>query len=168
VLAARISGADDYRRAARDLRRIRDRDLAREIRGGVKAAVDEEFPGLVRASAAAHVPSGYVNELVPSLRVTTKTILATSRGVGVQIRVWARGDGGSQRDVRSLNRGKLKKPVYGRSHRNKLGETVLHPWVAQYIPAGMVDRPLETLRPRIVRSVDGRLSRIADRFNNGG
>lgn len=166
MLSGGISGADQLRRAARDLRRIHNRDIEREARGAVKGVVDEQLPGLIKASAAAHVPSGYAHELVPALRVKTTTTLAASRGVGVTVTIYASGQG-EHRDVEALNRGILKHPVFGRTRLSR-GELVASPWVTQRIPSGFADKTITAVRPKIVRGVDGALSRIADRFNSGG
>lgn len=156
MFSARIRGADAARKAARDLRRIHDRTLTREIRSAVKGTVDDKLPPLLRASALAHTPARYGKVLSPAMRVKTTTKLATTRGVGVQVTIWAQGKT-EHRDVESINAGRLRHPLFGMRKR----------WYTTTVPRGFVDRPITALRRVLVRDVDQALSRVADKFNVG-
>lgn len=128
--------------------------------------MESVLPPLVRASAAAHVPSGYAPVISRAIKVSTTTKLAASRGVGVTVRVYAVGRGVEHRDVKALNLGNLRHPVFGRQRLTRHGPKA-NAWVLQRITPGMVDRPVAAMRPELVSKVDDALSRIADKFNAG-
>lgn len=169
VVSAGTSGTplgDQLRKAARDARRAHERGITRQVRGAVTSTVEQHLPGMLAASAAAHVPSGYRAALAP-LRVRTTTTLAAVRGVGVRVTVWSDGQT-AHRDVAARNAGSLRKPVFGRHRRLKDGTVMTNPWVEQRIPPGMVDRPTIAVRPTLVRRIDGAIADVAAGWNRGG
>lgn len=173
AVSLEVRGADELRKAARQLRRIATTHMTREIRGAVKSTVDQLLPPLLKASALAHLPSGYAPLMAADLRVTTRTRLGAN--IGVTARIFARGEA-ELRDAARIDKGALRHPVFGRSRtvRAAEGESSTgfrrrpNPWVTQRVTPGFVDRPAAALRAPLVARIDTSLSRLADRFNSGG
>lgn len=72
------------------------------------------------------------------------------RGGTVGLRIEAR----SKRDVRGMNRGRLRHPVYG--HRDR--------WVTQSIPPRWFDEPLEQGAPQVRAELLAGLNRLAGKI----
>lgn len=161
-----MTGADGLRKAARDLRRLQRTVITREVRGALKSTVDDRLPPLLRASAVAHMPSGYGKVLAGSMRVKTTVKLSTGNPA-VTVTIWGDGFGPEHRDVTTIDRGVLRHPVFGRTRRTTLG-SVVSPWSVTRVVPGFADRAVQAIRAPLVSAVDKQLSRVADRFNAGG
>jgi hypothetical protein len=150
-----ISGADQARAAARDLRRIAARDLEREFKRATADAV-KPLPDMVRTAASGVLPHRYDAVLSPKIRMRVSTSTAVRSAAGVKVTIYASGKV-EHRDVAALNRGTLRHPLFGRRKW----------WYAQRVSPGMVDRPVEELRGQVIADIDKAADEIAARFNEG-
>lgn len=161
----RITGAGDLATLQKALRQIGDKGLGRQLSRGLSKATDA-LPPAIRAEAGTVMPSGYAPVLSRSLRFR-RGVKAGRTTAEITYRVY--GDGQKERrDVRTLNRGTLRHPVYGRSRRlkrgPKAGTIIRNPWAAQKVRSGFVDKPVDRLAPEIRRQMDAVVTDIANQI----
>lgn len=166
MITARITGATELRAAARALRKIDRTTITREVRGAMKSTVDTALPPLLRASSVAHLPSGYGKIMAGAVKVKSAAKLGTNNP-RVTLTIFAPGFGGEHRDVYTIDRGRLRHPVFARVRRTALGP-VPSPWATTQVVPGFADRAVRAVRAPLVSAADAQLSRIAARFNAGG
>lgn len=149
----------------RQLRQLDDKALSRQMSRGLQRAAKPVKPA-VQKEAVALLPSGYGPLMSRSVRVRTQA--RERRGsASVTIRVYADGEG-EQRDVRRINAGTLRHPVFGRSRTiRRTGTRVANPWVAQTVRKGFVDRPVDRLVPDVAREMNAVVDWVADQITKG-
>ena len=152
-MEVRITGGRDLYTVSRALKQIGDKGLGKQMSKALTDASRELRPA-IKASAAALMPhsGGYAATLSKSLRFrqTVQTSRTTAR---VVFRVYAEGRK-ERRDVPSLNRGRLRKPLYG--NRNH--------WYTQRVRPGFVDRPVDRAAPDIARRMQAVVDYVADQI----
>lgn len=130
-----IRGAAELRAAARDLREA-ERELKARMDRSLRT-IGKRFEREIRG-AAKRLPSGYAPVMAGDVRVSTSL-----RNGGMSLRVWAPGKG-DQRDVRAIDEGRLRHPVFG--HRTR--------WVAQRVRPGFVEEPRVALAEHIQQDIE--------------
>lgn len=154
-MQVRVAGGRDLTGVRRDLRRLGDRDLSRQMSRALGRAAKPVKPA-VQKSAADLLPSGYGPLMSKSVRLRTTT--RESRGAAsLVITVFAAGKQ-EHRDVVRVNKGMLRHPVYGRRRK---------PWVNQKVRRGFVDRPVDRLGPDMRREMQAVVDWIADQITRG-
>jgi hypothetical protein len=144
----RVVGAESLGALARDLKAAGEKDLRRELLRGIRKA-GEPLKAEARQAALDELPKrNGLAELVADSRWSLQT--RTGRNPTVRIR----GTGlinkhGQEIDLRSLNRGRLRHPLFG-----KRGQ-----WYDQAVPVGWFDRAMERaadngVRKEIVNVID--------------
>jgi hypothetical protein len=138
---------------SRALRKIGDKGLGKQMSKALTDASRELRPA-IKASAARLMPhsGGYAAVLSKSLRFR-QTVQATRTTARVVFKVHADGRR-ARRDVPSLNRGRLRKPLYG--NRNY--------WYSQKVRPGFVDRPVDRAAPDIARRMNAVVDWVADQI----
>lgn len=142
----RVSGADELERIARKLKETGNKDLRKELhRGLARAAKPMRAAG--RRAALDELPArGGLAKKIAASRYSTKT---RSTGKKVGVRVTAKGPknaGGGEIDIRSLNRGRLRHPVYARGDDRKKWT-----WVDQAVPPGWWEDAMQIAADEVVR-----------------
>lgn len=117
-------------------------EMRKEIAKGTREALaplKQEIP-----AAALRLPGGYGPLMSRAVKVATR--VTAGRDVKATVHVTAKGKR-EERDVRRVNRGQLRHPLYGnRKH-----------WYATTVRRGFVDDPVEDARKRVIRkSIDAR------------
>jgi hypothetical protein len=130
-----IHGAAELRAAARDLRQA-ERELKQRMDRNLRK-IGKRFEKDIR-TAAKRLPSGYAPVMAADVRVSTSL-----RNNGISLRVYAPGKG-DQRDVRAIDEGRLRHPVFG--HRTR--------WVAQRVRPGFVEEPRQQLADHIQDDIE--------------
>ncbi|MFG1776613.1 hypothetical protein ACGFIG_09310 [Micromonospora sp. NPDC049048] len=167
-MSVQVHGAERFHLVARRLQGAADRkDLVRELRKGILDAVPE-LKEAVRQDAPAYLPDRYAAELVPSLRMTTSTSTGGSQ-VTVKITVTAKGAKGNSRQVATLEAGRLKHPVFGRTrplkrHAKHRATSRLNPWVTQAVTPGFVTKPMLAGRPEVRREIEAAVDRVLNKI----
>lgn len=167
-MSVEVVGADRFRVVSRRLRTAADRkDLTRELRKAILDAVPE-LKDAVRADAAAYLPDTYAAELVPALRMTTSSNLSGDQ-VTVRISVTAKGVKGHDRQVGTLEAGRLRHPVFGRTRALKRhwvhkATSQLNPWATQTVKPGFVTKPMLAARPAVRREIEQAVDRVLDKI----
>jgi hypothetical protein len=129
-----LRGSADLRLAAAQLK-LADKRITEHIDRRIRA-IGTRFGADVRDGIPRYMPGGYAPTLARTLQVST-SIRRRGRGVGIKLRVWAKGKT-DERDVRALNAGALRHPLFGR--RSK--------WYVTSTKPGFVDDPRRALADR--------------------
>lgn len=158
-----VTGGDDLAHLGRRLREAGDKDLMRELRKGLEAAM-RPLGDLIAEGSPAYMPSGYEVTLMEALvsRTSTKT---AGRTATVELVTYAQGKRGRRRQIRALNNpGRLRHPVYGRYRRIKRGWLIKNPWAAQNIRGGFFDDPVDANKENIREEARAAVRRVADKI----
>lgn len=142
-LEVRIRGAANLRRVADQIRTEGRKPLAREMANAISKAIEPVKLSIAR-EADEVMPSrgGYQSTFSRSLgfRQSRRT---SGNSATVILLVYASG-AKERRDINALNRGSLRHPVYGRSHKIKRGVRTgtirPNPWTVTRIRPGFFDR----------------------------
>lgn len=137
-MEVRVDGAAQLRAVAKAIKATGDKGLGREMSAGLRAAT-RPVQTAILAEADRVLPKrgGYRDTFTASVRFRN-SVRAQARQASVRLVTF--GEGTSQRrDIRGLNKGDLRHPVYGRS-RNTRGGRVPNPWTVTKIRAGFWDR----------------------------
>lgn len=153
-MSVRVQGGTQLHTLRQTLREVGDRGLGTQLSRGLRRA-SQKFQPEVRAEVPKAMPSGYAPTLARSLRFRTQ--IQESRSTArVLIRVYADGRK-ERRDVPTLNRGRLRHPVFGRRGN----------WVDQRVRRGFVDRPVDRLGPEVAREMQTVVDWVADQIRRG-
>ncbi len=136
-------------RLAKEARRFQ-----RRVSQATKDAVESSYRPVLVGMTPTFVPNGYAAVLAPSLRVATTVSFASGR---VTARVSAPTGGKFGRDVRQLEAGSLRHPLFGNRGW----------WYRQRVRRGFASVPLRAIRPHIVARIDHELAQIARDVERG-
>jgi hypothetical protein len=146
-VAVEVEGADKLRVVARALKDLGDKELRREFYAGMNRAV-KPLTASVKQRLPERLPARYAALLRADLRVTTRR-----RTGGRNPAVFLLGKA-KNRDIRSLNRGRLRHPLYGdREH-----------WYDQPVQKGWWDQVLEDGAPMVRKEMVRVLDEVADQI----
>jgi hypothetical protein len=134
LISTTVTGGAELRYVAGRLRKAAARDLTRELRAGQRAAF-RPLEREIKVSAAARLPGAYG----PLMAKAVKVSLRRGGGAVYVARVYARGKA-ELRDVRAVNGGTLRHPLFGDRNR----------WYATRVRPGFVDRPVDHLMDRVL------------------
>jgi hypothetical protein len=148
-LQVQVTGGRDLAAVSRRLREVGNKGLGRQMAKQLREASDELRPA-VTESAQRLMPrrGGYAELLSTSLRYR-QSVQHARTTARVLFRIHADGRR-ERRDVPSINRGQLRKPLFGDRDR----------WFDQRVKVGFVDRPVDQLQPDIAR----RMQSVVDDF----
>lgn len=136
----RVEGGATLRRVAARMRAEGRKDLTREMGEALSKATDP-IRESIRASASEVMPreGGYQAAFDKSLRFKRTT---RDGGTESSLILYTYADGTSERrDIRALDKGNLRHPVWGRSRPGpRKGERVANPWAVTSIRAGFFKR----------------------------
>jgi hypothetical protein len=140
VVSANLTGtsAAELRYLAGKFRKAATRDLTRVLKRAQRDAV-KPLEKEIKAEAEATLPKRGGYNLAMSRAVKVSATGGTP-GKKLVVRIYARGKT-EERDVRSVNAGRLRHPLFGRrSH-----------WHLTTVRAGFVDRPVDKLADEVLR-----------------
>lgn len=141
-LEVTVTGQAELRRVAGQIRAAGDKGLGREMGEAlrraarpVQASIRTEYAGLPRRG-------GYAAAFSRSLRFRT-SLRARRRDAAFRLTTYADGTK-DKRDIRRLEAGELRHPVYGRSRRirrgRRAGTARLNPWAVTRVKGGYHER----------------------------
>lgn len=145
----RMTGTADLYSLRRALKQVGGTGLSRQMNNAFKVAL-KPLEAEIRGEATHLMPSGYGAILSRSLtfRLASRT---AKQSTSMKLRVF--GDGKRERrDVPSLNRGRLRHPVFGRRRQA---------WVNQRVRPGFIDKPVDRLVPSIQREMNAVIDEVA-------
>lgn len=154
---ASVKGADQLEALGRRLKAAGGNNLRKELLRGIRAS-NKGTIAKIRASARTELPhSGGLAELVSRSRIGTRTRL-TGTGAGVTIT----GTGKNVRNLRGLNEGRLRHPVFARAENRKHWA-----WVSQAVRPHWFDQPVTDDLPHIRKSIEQVMADVARRIEMG-
>lgn len=149
LLSVAVGGSRQLNEAATQLRDAGRSDLLRELRQELRKP-PKQLNEAVLKGIPKYMPSGYQRTLATSLVFKTSVrTKASSAGVSVSM--------SSRRDLRALERGRLRHPVFGR---------VDDSWVNQSIPEGFFSKPASTVFARIQADVIEVIDRVLSKVGS--
>ncbi|MEU7904108.1 hypothetical protein [Actinoplanes sp. NPDC049118] len=169
-LTASITGRAELRRLAAQIKAVGDKGMAREMSAALRKA-GKPVAESVRREAIAAMPArgGYRAEITRSLkfRVAQRT---GARTASLTLTTYADGTK-ERRDIRALDDGRLRHPVYGRSRRIKRGPRAgtaqPNPWSMTRIRAGFHRRGTDGAADEAAREIGKVLDDFASRLLKG-
>lgn len=160
----KVTGASDLYRFATALNDAGKTGLKRELdrasRDAGKVLVDE-----VEGSLNDYIPQQFERRWDQAFQAKTEVRLVASRRITVVF--WATGKR-QRRDIKAINAGNLRHPVYSRMRRLKDGTLKPNPWVLQRIRPGLVDEPVKAAAPRAIKKLDDAVKRVAAKIEKAG
>lgn len=167
MLNARVEGAWKLYKVAADIRKAGDMDMKRELYRGLNRAT-KPLKEAVKMAVPTHMPSGYAPLVSRSIRVRT-SIRASKAKTAITIRATAKG-AREKRDLRALDRGLLRHPVFGRTRLVRKGKSLVpepNPWAAQGIRPGFFTETLQDNADVVRTELVGAIDRVADQLERG-
>jgi hypothetical protein len=141
----RIEGAAKFGTLAKALKQAGDKELRKELYAGINRAV-KPLSESVKVETKNYLPRRYAFELAKSLKVKARR--RAGRDPSVRLVGQAKTPRGKERDLRSLNRGRLRHPLYGNRGY----------WYNQEVPPNWWDDPLlegvEPVREELVNVLE--------------
>lgn len=142
-LEVRVSGAASLHRLAAKMRAEGRKDLLQEMTSALVKATDP-LKVRIREEASAVMPAGggYKAVFDKSLGFRVQRRGASAEA-DVTLTTYGRGKG-ERRDLKALNRGNLRHPVFGRSRPGaRKGERIANPWAVTSIRSKFWDRGVQ-------------------------
>lgn len=155
-----VAGGESFARAAAAFREAGNKGMLRQLTKAADRAADH-IEREVRDSTDRYMPRGYERTFAQALRVRRQK---RTQGHGARVTLMFAGAGrGEPRDVRRMEEGELRHPVFGRRRRLKnpggykqsgrhadrvSGGQYRNPWVAQRIRPGFVSEPGNRAAPK--------------------
>jgi hypothetical protein len=149
VIQTQVTGAVELRYVARLVQRQRVAGLKKELAAAQRKAFAPLLPAI--KLEAATLPSGYAPIMARAVKVSVRT-----RALETVAVVYARGRT-KERDVATVDRGRLRHPLYGNRGR----------WFTTHVRPGFVDRPARKLGERIATDSLDALERVAQEIARG-
>lgn len=142
MVSLRVEGADKLSKLAKDLKRVGDKELSKELYSALNRAT-KPMRAEAKKNAEARFPkTGGLNKRVAKARLSTRRRAGRNPGVKIVAK------GMDQLDL--MDKGQVRHPVYGKRDR----------WVLQPIPdaKGWFTEPMEdgaeTVREEILATID--------------
>ncbi|WP_020525832.1 hypothetical protein [Catelliglobosispora koreensis] len=156
-LAVGIRGERGLFDMAKALREAGEKDLAAELSRGIrKAATSVERE--VRRSTDTYMPKGFEKTFASSLRSKVQVRLSRDRRISIEFIGLGKA---RERDLASMERGRLRHPVYGRYRRLSDGTRMTNPWVTQQIRPGWASEPARRAAPKAAKDIGDAMGKVA-------
>ena len=162
-MAVVVTGYNELSRLGFRLREAKATTLTKELREGLRRPL-KPLADQIRAGAPDHTPKGYEVTFARSLKFHTKINLVGTTA-GVDFSVTATGKSYS-RQIREINRGRLKHPVYGRRRLTRKG-WINNPWVWQAVEPGFWDNPVRANFNAMRASMREAMRAVAEQITKG-
>ena len=161
-LDVQILGAAELRRLAAQVRETGDKGLGREM-GKALAQAAKPVERSVRSEyAALPARGGYSALFSKSLRFRT-SVRGQTRQSSFRLLTFA--DGTHQRrDINTIEGGKIRHPVYGRSRRGKAGRRIGNPWAVTVVKGGYFRRGTDSAADQAEREMVDVLAEFSARL----
>jgi len=155
-----VSGDATCRAFAAACEKAAGPDFGKHMNHGLMQAGEDIGQAVVTASPI-YMPSGYEGVFLSRVRAKSELIRAPGRGVTVTVYA---GSTKGRRDVRRLEEGQLRHPVYGRYRRLKNGALYKNPWRVTRIRTGFFSEPVHFAAPRAFKRLDVALGNVLEQI----
>jgi hypothetical protein len=158
-----ISGIAELHRLVAQIKATGDKGLGRQMSRALAGVVAPVEAAIIE-SAADTMPSGYKDTLTRSMK-HRRTSRAAARLASLRLTTFADGVA-ERRDLPSLERGRLRHPVFGRSRRTRRGRRP-NPWASTAVRPGFYERGVVKAGSLAERQLQAVLDDFADRLMKG-
>jgi hypothetical protein len=162
-VSVQISGIGELHKLVAQIKAAGDKGLGRQMSQALAGVVAPVEAAIIE-SAAETMPSGYEETLTRSLK-HRRTSRAAARLASLRLTTFAEGTA-ERRDLPSLERGRLRHPVFGRSRRTRRGRRP-NPWASTAIRPGFHQRGVDNAGPLAEQALQKVLADFADRILKG-
>lgn len=154
VVDFKMEGAGQLADLAKRCKQVGDKEITKELYSGLNRAVKPVKDDIKRAMPD-HLPDRYAAELARSLRVQTRRRTGR-RNPALYIVGKAKTKRGAERDLASLNRGRLRHPLFGMRGRGH--------WFDQRVRPDWWDHPIlrgeRQIQAELMRTMDSVLRKL--------
>jgi hypothetical protein len=158
-----VTGQKDLYRLAHNLHTAGQKSLKRELDKASRKAGDV-IAKEVKDHTEDYIPANFERRFDTALETKVEVRLLASRRITIVF--WARGKT-VNRDIKAINAGRLRHPVYGRFRRLKDGTRQANPWVAQSVRPGLVDEPARRALPKARQQIEDAIDRVSQQIVRG-
>jgi hypothetical protein len=158
-----VSGQKDLYRLAHNLHEAGQKNLKRQLDKASRQA-GNEIAREVQQHTKDYIPANFEHRFDTAFVAEVEVRLVASRRITVVF--YARGKT-VRRDIRAINAGRLRHPVFGRNRRLKNGTLQANPWVMQTIRPGLVDEPARRAMPKARKQIEDAIDRVSQQIVKG-
>lgn len=155
VAELRVEGADKFGKLAKELRLLGDKELRSELYRGINRSV-KPLSEEVKKQTPQFLPRRYAFELSKTLKIRARR--RAGKNPAIYLVAKANTRRGTERDLASLNRGRLRHPLYGNRRY----------WYDQEVSPNWWDDPLldgaDQVREEIVGILDEVVQKVAKKL----
>jgi hypothetical protein len=165
-MRVQVTGQRDLYRLAHNLHTAGQKGLKRELDKASRKA-GQVIAKEVKDHTKDYIPANFERRWDTAFKADVEVRLIASRRITVVF--YARGKT-VNRDIRAINAGNLKHPVYGRFRRLKDGTLKANPWVSnppQKIRPGLVDEPARRAMPKARKQIEDAIDRVSQHIVKG-
>jgi hypothetical protein len=163
-----VSGQKDLYRLAHNLHEAGQKNLKRQLDKASRQA-GNEIAREVQQHTKDYIPANFERRFDTAFVTEVQVRLVASRRITIVFS--GRGKSGERnRDIKAMNSGNLKHPVFGRYRRLKDGSLMKNPWVSkppQKIRPGLVDEPAQRATPRARKKIEDAIDRVSQQIERG-
>lgn len=165
-----VSGGAQLRALGANLHEAGDKGLVRELRRGAEQGV-KPLSQAIASGSPEYIPHGYEQTFAAALAFSTSV---RTRGKSAAVEHVTKGKGRVRpRQIRAINEGWLRHPVFGRvrrlvRHWIHKATTKVNPWVRQTIRRGFWDDPVEANEKHLKDEMQAVMRRVADKITTKG
>lgn len=163
-MRVQVTGQKDLFRLAHNLHEAGQKGLKRELDKASRQAGDV-IAKEVRDHTKDYIPANFERRWDTAFEAKVEVRLVASRRITVVF--YARGKA-QRRDIKAINAGRLRHPVYGRFRRLKDGTRKANPWVVQAIRPGLVDEPATRAMPKARKKIEDAIDRVSQQIVRNG
>lgn len=158
-----VVGEKNLFRLAHNLHAAGQKGLKRELDKASRQAGDV-IAKEVQNHTRDYIPANFERRFDTAFVAEVQVRLIAGRRITVVF--YARGKT-VRRDIRAINAGRLRHPVFGRFRRLKNGSRQANPWVVQAIRPGLVDEPAKRAMPKAVKKIEDAIERVTQQIVRG-
>jgi hypothetical protein len=162
-MRVQVTGQRDLYRLAHNLHTAGQKGLKRELDKASRKA-GQVIAKEVKDHTKDYIPANFERRWDTSFEADVEVRLIAGRRITVVF--YARGKT-VRRDIRAINAGRLRHPVFGRNRRLKNGTLQANPWVMQTIRPGLVDEPARRAMPKARKQIEDAIDRVSQQIVKG-
>jgi len=164
TLEVTVTGERDFFAAARRLHAAGHKVQADKLDRAVRRAA-KHIEDAVRAHADEYLPDNYARVFTATM--VFRTEVRKTRGARATLRLRVPSERGTDRQIKALEAGELRHPVFGRTRRLKYhakwrATTYRNPWVKQRIRPHFYTEPATATKPKVTAEIEQAMHEVAE------
>lgn len=151
----KVTGAEEFGILARRLKEAGAKDLRKELYAGINRSV-KPLRADVKQAAGEQLPGRYADIIATTMKISARK-RAAGQNPAIYLVGKAKTSRGSDRDLGSLNRGRLRHPLFGNRKR----------WYDQRIRPGFWSGTLTADAPKVRQELVEAIQKVARKIEAG-